>query len=143
MSSGRCLNPRAPDTYFLEALGCGGGGLQVTVHQGDGVGAFAYGGGDPFDRSVADVTGGEDPGQAGLQRQRGAAEGPAVAGAGQQVGSGEDEPPLVACDALAEPFRPRLGADEDEQGVGGGRCAVPRRRCRAVPAIRDRRCSRR
>jgi hypothetical protein len=77
--------------------GAGGGGVQVVVDQGDGGHAFAYCGGDPFDRSLAHVTGGEHPGQAGFQRQRQrrAAGGPAGAGVGGQVRAGEDEPPLV------------------------------------------------
>jgi len=37
-----------------------------TGAPGDGGRAFADGGGDPFDRSLAHVTGGEYPGQAGL-----------------------------------------------------------------------------
>ena len=45
---------------------CGRGGLQVVVHQGDGGRAFADRGSDPFDRSLAHVTGCEHPGQAGL-----------------------------------------------------------------------------
>jgi hypothetical protein len=40
---------------------CGGGGLQVAVHLGDGGRAFADGGGDPFDRSVAHVAGSKPP----------------------------------------------------------------------------------
>jgi hypothetical protein len=40
--------------------------LQVAVHQGDGDRAFADGGGDPFDRSVARITGGEHSREAGL-----------------------------------------------------------------------------
>lgn len=44
----------------------GGGGVQVAVHQGDGSGAFADRRSNPFHRSLADVTGGEHPGQAGL-----------------------------------------------------------------------------
>ena len=95
---------------------CGGAGLQVAVDQGDGGGSFADRGGDPFDRSLADVAGGEYPGQAGLQRQRRAAGGPA--GVGGQVRAGEDEPPPVADDGVAEPVRPGLSADQDEQGVG-------------------------
>ena len=41
----------------------------------------------------------------------------AAAAASGQLGPGKDEPPRIACDGLAEPLRPRLGADEDEQGV--------------------------
>jgi len=44
----------------------GGGGVQVAVHQGNGGGAFADRRSDPFHRSLAHVTGGEHPGQAGL-----------------------------------------------------------------------------
>jgi len=43
--------------------------LEVAVDQGDGGGAFADRRGDPFDRSLAHVTGGEHPGQAGFERQ--------------------------------------------------------------------------
>ena len=87
---------------------CGRGGLEVAVYQGDGGGAFADRRGDPFDRSLAHVTGGEHPGQAGFKRQCRPAGGPVVAGAWRQVRAGEDEPPLVACDSLAEPLRARL-----------------------------------
>src|SRR5215472_7699133 len=61
---------------------CGGGSGQVAVDKGNGGRAFADRRSDPFDRSAAHVTGGEHPGQAGLQRQRQrqAAGGPAVAG---------------------------------------------------------------
>ena len=80
---------------------CGGAGLQVAVDQGDGGGAFADRGGDPFDRSLADVAGGEYAGQAGLQRQWRAAVGPAGVGAGGQVGAGGDEAPPVAGEGRA------------------------------------------
>jgi hypothetical protein len=86
----------------------GGGDLEVALYQGDGGGTFADRGGDAFDRSLAYVTGGEHPGQAGFKRQRRAAGGPVVAGAGWQVRAGEDGPPLVVCDGLAEPLRARL-----------------------------------
>jgi hypothetical protein len=89
------------------------------VDEGDGGRAFADGGSDPFDRSLAHVTGGEHPGQAGFKRQWRPAGGPAVAIACQQVRAGEDGPPLVARDAFGEPLCPGLGADEDEQGIGG------------------------
>src|SRR5262249_61524491 len=115
---------------------CGGGGTQVLVHQGDGGGAFADGGGDPFDRSAAHVPGGEHPGQAGLQWQRPAGGVPAgAAGAGGQVGAGADVPPLVAGDGLVEPLGARPGADEDEQGVGGGGAARPPRGGGPEPAV--------
>jgi hypothetical protein len=48
------------------------------------------------------------PGQAGFERQRQAAAGPAGAGVGWQVWPGEDEPLLVACDVVAEPLGPWL-----------------------------------
>src|SRR5215470_11924133 len=98
---------------------CGGGSRQRAMDQGNGGRAFADRRSDPFDRSAAHVTGGEHPGQAGLQRQRQAAGGPAVAGARGQVESGADEPLPVAGDGLAEPFGARLGADENEQSVRG------------------------
>src|SRR6185437_12148906 len=49
---------------------------------------------------------------------------PAGVGAGGQVWAGEDEPPPVAGGGSAEPLGPRLGADEDEQGVRGD-CPPP------------------
>ena len=97
----------------------GGGGVQVAVYQGDGGGAFADGGGDPFDRSVARVTGGEHSGQAGFEWHWRAGGAPAVAVGGWQVSSGEDESLLVACDGAAEPLCAWLCADEGEQGVSG------------------------
>jgi hypothetical protein len=86
----------------------GGGGLEMAVDQGDGGGAFADRRGDPFHGSLAHVTGGEHPGQAGFKRQLRPAGGRVVAGAWQQVRASEDEPPLVACDSLAEPLRARF-----------------------------------
>src|SRR5689334_20238660 len=43
-----------------------------------------------------------------------------------RFGAGEDEPPPVAGDGLAEPVRPRPGADQDEQGVRGDAAPRPR-----------------
>src|SRR5215472_5530241 len=59
-----CAGQRGP--LLTDGGSCGGGGTQVAVHQGDGGGALADGGGDPFDRFVAHVPGGEHPGQAGF-----------------------------------------------------------------------------
>jgi hypothetical protein len=66
---------------------------------------------------VADIAGGEDAGQAGLQRARRAGQSPP--GAHGQVGSGEDEPVLVAADLGRQPVGARHGADEDHQRRGG------------------------
>jgi hypothetical protein len=70
---------------------------------------------DPWRTSPAANT----PGQAGLERQRPWVGGPAGDGAAWQVRAGEDESLPVAGDGFAEPVGPRLGADEDEQGVRG------------------------
>src|SRR5512135_3262175 len=88
------------------ARGCS---CQVAVYQGDGGGAFADRGCDPFDRSPAHVTGCEHPRQAGFQRQRRVAGRPPGVGAGGQVRAGGDEPLPVAGDGLAEPFGAGLG----------------------------------
>ena len=88
--------------------------VQAAVHQRDGLGAFPDCRGDSLDRSVPDVARGEYPRQARLKRQRRTA----PDGRGK-VRTGEDETPLIACDAVAKPFRLRLRADQDEQGVGG------------------------
>src|SRR6516165_2526963 len=102
------MHGQAKPLRFLCGSACR---AQVAVHQGDGGRAFANRGSDPLDRSAAHVTGCEHPGQAGLQRQWRAAGAPVVAAAAQYVPAGADEPPPVACDGLAEPFRPRLRAD--------------------------------
>jgi hypothetical protein len=49
--------------------------------------AFAHGGSDPLDRSSPHITGCEDPGQAGLERQCGATMGSAFNGAGARASS--------------------------------------------------------
>src|SRR5690348_2302387 len=66
---------------------------QVLVDDADGHRALADGGGDALDRAGAPVTDREDAGQAGLQRQRGAAD--HAAGAAEvghlEVDAGEEE----------------------------------------------------
>jgi DNA-binding SARP family transcriptional activator len=74
---------------------------QRGVHRGDRTGALADRGGDPFDRTGAQVADREDPGGAGLEGQRR----PVV---------GAHEAALVLVDA-GQPVRDRIGADEAEQ----------------------------
>src|SRR5215469_9260291 len=100
--------------------------FQIAVQNRDGGSAIAYGRTDPFDRAAAHVTGGEDARQAGLMQQRRPVGGPAGSMAVrvvQQVRAGEDEAPPAPRDRVAEPFGPRFGTNEDEQGVGRDRPA--------------------
>jgi hypothetical protein len=78
---------------------------KVFVDELDGGGAFADGRGDAFDRAVADVAGGEDAGQAGLQQQRWSVQGPALGwpAVAEQVAAGEQETPLVPVDGAGQP----------------------------------------
>ena len=89
-------------------------------------GAFAGGGGDPFDRPVPDVSGGEDPGHAGFQQQRGAVQRPTrrCAAAAEQIPPGQDIAPVVERYGAGEPARAGLGPDEDEQRRRGNRAAL-------------------
>ena len=71
---------------------------------------------DPLDRAVAHVARGEDAGQARLEQEGIAVEGPR---AGGQVGPGEDEALLVALDRGRQPLGVRVRADHEEERVGG------------------------
>src|SRR5262245_8198277 len=86
------------------------------MNERDGHGALADGAGDPLDRVVTDVTGGEEARQARLEEEGLPVEIPA--GRRLDAQAGEDEPLLVAGDDALEPGRSRLLADEDEHRVG-------------------------
>jgi hypothetical protein len=114
--------------------------LQVAVHEHDGHGALADGGGDPLGRLGPRVAGHEHAGDAGLQVVGRAVKFPA-AWAGPpvgalttlaQVGAGQHEAALIARHDPVEPVGERGGADEDEQqlrvdGLGGAGRAVAQR----------------
>src|ERR1017187_238024 len=100
-------------------------GGQVLVHELDGDGAFAYGGGAAFDRVEADVAGDEDAGDAGFQQVGLAFQLPGAGRARLQVRSGEDKAFLVEGDLPGQPVGFGGSADEDEEGV---------RRARLLPA---------
>jgi hypothetical protein len=72
--------------------------LQVLVYLRGGDGTFSDAGGDAFDRTMADVASGEYAREACLQRKGQAPERPAgrLIARARQVGSGENEPVLVA-----------------------------------------------
>src|ERR1700744_6071226 len=112
------------------------GGLEgeVLVDDADGHRALADGGGDALDRAGAAVADGEDTGEAGLERHRGAAavdrvgvevgdvEGAAGDGAGVEGGdggapAGEKEAGVVLGQLAAEPLGAGVGADEDEEAA--------------------------
>src|SRR6476659_9928157 len=86
-------------------------GVEVLVDELDRGRAFAHGGRDALHRAVTDVAGGENAGQARLEKERWAIERPSV---GRQVGTGEDEPALVANHGIAEPVGSRLCPDHHE-----------------------------
>lgn len=106
--------------------GCGGGvGVagrgrvtQIAVHEVDAHRAFADCGGHALHRAAAEVAGGEDAGQAGLQRQAVAALAlPQFGnGAGLCLRAGEHEAARVEGERAGQPIGVRVGAGEDEQG---------------------------
>src|SRR5215471_6717151 len=84
----------------------------------NGDGAFADAGGDALDRPAAHVTGDKNTGQTGFEKPRTALELPALRrlAVADKVGAAQNEPLRIALDGAIEPFRARLGADEDKQG---------------------------
>lgn len=89
---------------------------EVVVDELDGDRALPDRGGHPLDRPVAHVAGGEDAGQAGLQRQRKAVQQPARRwpAVPKQLRAGQDEPVPVQLERPGQPARVGLGADQDE-----------------------------
>src|SRR5437763_4147280 len=78
---------------------------------------LADAGGDTLNRAVAHISGGEDAGDAGLQKERIALKRPALwrLSLMHQVGAGENEALLVTLHHTLEPTCMRLRANEDEQ----------------------------
>src|SRR2546430_16146243 len=66
--------------------------------------ALTNGGGASLGRARADVTGGEDARNTGLERVL-----------GSRSSAREDEAVIVACDRVVEPIGARLGAEEEKQ----------------------------
>ena len=86
----------------------------------DGHRALADSSGDPFGRPVADVAGGEEAGNARLERERVAGERPAgrPLAAIEQIRPSEDVARGICADsATGRPGRPRNTADADEERV--------------------------
>src|SRR3954462_7954374 len=74
---------------------------------------------DTLHRGQADISGSEHTGSARLQQERCPAQGPSptIAIERDDVGSGQDEPALVARDGVVEPIGVRLSADEGIEPV--------------------------
>ena len=99
------------------------------MDEGDRRGAFAHRRCDALDGVRADVTGGEDPGDGGLQIVGGAFQGPSIQVVGREVYAGEQETAGVEADIGGlRPFGVGRAADADEEVRG----RQPRRRSRLV-----------
>lgn len=91
----------------------------MLVDELNGVGALSDCGRDAFDGSVAQVAGGEYTRDASFQQQPRAIDRRwCIVRAPGEIVTCKHEAVLVACDRSTEPFRTRLGTNENEQSVG-------------------------